>query len=110
MGAQADLSPRWAHMPFCWFCHEAAHFICIHLDFSLHGIQLDARRYLKPMTRETQHHHCKVFIEKPPLITFFFFNMKANTINCGILSHSFYDATNLESFIRGQQTFSFPIQ
>ena len=21
---QADLSPRWAHMPFCWFCHEAA--------------------------------------------------------------------------------------
>ena len=19
--------PRWAHMPFCWFCHEAAHFI-----------------------------------------------------------------------------------
>ena len=24
--AQADLSPRWAHMPFCLFCHEAAHF------------------------------------------------------------------------------------
>ena len=23
--AQADLSLRWAHMPFCWFCHEAAH-------------------------------------------------------------------------------------
>ena len=23
--AQADLSRRWAHMPFCWFCHEAAH-------------------------------------------------------------------------------------
>ena len=21
--AQADLSPRWAHMPFYWFCHEA---------------------------------------------------------------------------------------
>ena len=21
---QADLSLRWAHMPFCWFCHEAA--------------------------------------------------------------------------------------
>ena len=20
---QADLSLRWAHMPFCWFCHEA---------------------------------------------------------------------------------------
>ena len=23
--AQADLSFRWAHMPLCWFCHEAAH-------------------------------------------------------------------------------------
>ena len=21
--AQADLSLRWAHMPFCWFCLEA---------------------------------------------------------------------------------------
>ena len=24
--AQADLSLRWAHMPFCWFCHEVAQF------------------------------------------------------------------------------------
>ena len=23
--AQSDLSLRWAHMPLCWFCHEAAH-------------------------------------------------------------------------------------
>ena len=23
--AQADLSLRWAHMPFCWFCHAVAH-------------------------------------------------------------------------------------
>ena len=22
---QADLSIRWAHMQFCWFCHKAAH-------------------------------------------------------------------------------------
>ena len=22
--AEADLSLRWAHMPFCWFCHEVA--------------------------------------------------------------------------------------
>ena len=26
--AQSDLSLRWAHMPFCWFCHEAA-YICL---------------------------------------------------------------------------------
>ena len=25
--AQADLSLRWAHMPFCWFCHEVAHML-----------------------------------------------------------------------------------
>ena len=25
--AQADLSLRWAHMPFCWFCHEVAQFM-----------------------------------------------------------------------------------
>ena len=24
--AQADLSLHWAHMPFCWFCHEVAQF------------------------------------------------------------------------------------
>ena len=23
--AQADLSLRWAPMPFCWFCHEVGH-------------------------------------------------------------------------------------
>ena len=25
--AQADLSLRWAHMPFCWFCHALAHLL-----------------------------------------------------------------------------------
>ena len=23
----SDLSLRWAHMPFCWFCHELAHIV-----------------------------------------------------------------------------------
>ena len=27
--AQADLSLRWAHMPFCWFCHDVAHIMCL---------------------------------------------------------------------------------
>ena len=28
--AHADLSLRWAHKSFCWFCHVAAHFkICL---------------------------------------------------------------------------------
>ena len=26
--AMADLCLRWAHMPFCWFCHDAVHFAC----------------------------------------------------------------------------------
>ena len=25
--AQADLSLRWAHMLFCWFCHEMAQIV-----------------------------------------------------------------------------------
>ena len=25
--AQADLSLRWAHLPFCWLCHEAAYLL-----------------------------------------------------------------------------------
>ena len=28
-GAQADLSLCWEHMPFCWFCHDAAHIIIL---------------------------------------------------------------------------------
>ena len=32
--AQTDLSLRWAHMPFCWFCHEVAQ-ICLSLLFLL---------------------------------------------------------------------------
>ena len=27
--AQADLSLRWAHSHFCWFCHKAAHLITV---------------------------------------------------------------------------------
>ena len=39
--AQADLSLRWAHMPFFWFCHVAAQSVChsvyILLDALLYG-------------------------------------------------------------------------
>ena len=27
--SQADLSLRWAHKSFCWFCHGAAHFMSV---------------------------------------------------------------------------------
>ena len=36
--AQADLSLRWAHMPFCWFCHDAAH-VSVH-GVSVHGVSV----------------------------------------------------------------------
>ena len=26
---ETDLSLGWAHMPFCWFCHEASHMVWI---------------------------------------------------------------------------------
>ena len=38
--AQADLSLRWAHIPFCWFCHEAAQCIIQNFIFSRCCIQL----------------------------------------------------------------------
>ena len=36
--AQANLSLRWAHMPFCWFCHEAVHVVnsTVPFGFSVH--------------------------------------------------------------------------
>ena len=38
--AQADLSLRWAHMLFCWFCHDAAQFFLSHLYPSPSQIKL----------------------------------------------------------------------
>ena len=32
--AQADLSLRWAHIPFCWFCHEVAHTLWVNMEGS----------------------------------------------------------------------------
>ena len=29
MLGQVDLSPRWAHRPFGWFCHTAAQMSCL---------------------------------------------------------------------------------
>ena len=36
--AQADLSLRWAHMPFCLFCHEAAQFVWNNLDYRIRTV------------------------------------------------------------------------
>ena len=33
--AHGDLSLRWAHMPLCWFSHEAAHIWYVTLPFLL---------------------------------------------------------------------------
>ena len=33
--AQADLNLRWAHMPFCWFCHALVH---LHFFYTLYSI------------------------------------------------------------------------
>ena len=45
--AQADLSVRWVHMPFCWFCHEAVHFmLTVSLPFRFYdkGLVSDIRK------------------------------------------------------------------
>ena len=49
--AQAHLSIRWAHMPFCWFCHEAAqiflHFNMMHTLWCLIVLQKTSRSTTK---------------------------------------------------------------
>ena len=46
--AQADLSLRWAHMPFCWFCHEVTQMLLLLfttiLQLSTPGINLCAAK------------------------------------------------------------------
>ena len=38
--AQADLSLRWAHMSFCWFCHGGAHLLPLktHISLLIHTV------------------------------------------------------------------------
>ena len=48
---KADLSLRWAHMPFCWFSQKAAHFdyknrtLLILLVFTLISLENDALKF-----------------------------------------------------------------
>ena len=51
--AQAHLSLRWAHMLFCWFCHEAAHLFLLFfiLSFSFLKPSLKADVSVGPTTK-----------------------------------------------------------
>ena len=49
--AQADLSLRWANMPFCWFCHDVAH-INVHV-FYLLALCKDSMMILHPGLQKT---------------------------------------------------------
>ena len=49
---QADLSLRWVHMPFCWFCHEAAH-LWLTLENALSEVSLNTIVYWD--AKETWH-------------------------------------------------------
>ena len=45
--AQADLSLCCAHMPFCWFCHEAAHFAKFIMWWSSWLLQIFYKKLLR---------------------------------------------------------------
>ena len=48
--AQADLSHRWAHRSFCWFCHVAAQIIVIRIDKSKpEDNSIDQVYFVKPI-------------------------------------------------------------
>ena len=46
--AQADLSLRWAHMPFRWFCHEMAHIVMLKIIYSEFHLQARKSHVLVP--------------------------------------------------------------
>ena len=50
--AQADLSLRRVHMPFCWFCHVAAQIVLLlFFRFSLHKIESELGTEIKPIPK-----------------------------------------------------------
>ena len=55
--AQADLSLRWAHMSFCWFCHEAAH---IKLKTYCHDRLLNSQNCCKHLVLNLSHMYQKM--------------------------------------------------
>ena len=44
---QADLSLRWAHMPFCWFCHEAAQIIFVTIICPLGSLSVSTIKLMR---------------------------------------------------------------
>ena len=55
MDAKADLSLRWAHMPFCWFYHEVAPEVKVILKHTISNIRTGIKKdwsnfYLKAIS------------------------------------------------------------
>ena len=69
--AQADLSLRWAHMPFCWFCHVAAQMLEKHIG-QLSLPQARHKRYTCIKARLKRYHINCLFV-------FCFFLSNSNT-------------------------------
>ena len=54
--AQADLSLGWAHMPFCWFCHEVAQLLWLGLEKVVEAATM--AEWSKPLTPSCLVPHC----------------------------------------------------
>ena len=66
--AQADLSHLWVRMPFCWFCHEAAHmsFWPLCEECLLKGRSFDQNRGVRQKTVDAP--TCRVEIHVVPSV------------------------------------------
>ena len=73
LDAQADLSLSWAHMPFRWFCHEAAQMYYGKSEMHVHS---------EPYTRKDCMHLRHFFF------FFFFFTLFKNKMFNVILQYS----------------------
>ena len=72
--AQADLSLRWAHMPFCWFWHEVAHF-CITF---FHSFESSARQAHAATNQQLPRVPCEKSSELTPEVK----NFGSDAISC----------------------------
>ena len=52
--AQADLSLRWAHMPFCWFCHEEAQICLDVMEYVIVAVKLNFKRHQKTVCKNVK--------------------------------------------------------
>ena len=107
--AQGDPSLRWAHMSFCWFCHEAALFIlpvsknekgfsCLYKTYNMDGSQTFSSRMILILINVykfvAEHVHLTTLITSPITFVLYFKNGKSIQHEIFTIAKSFSETNN----------------